>query len=154
MLPVSFARGYEKRLSERGMEEHHRDCRLSIRLRAPPRMSDSSSIFCPAYGEALRGKSASVNTGQSDAHGASRSKTPISESLGSTLNGIAHIEGKQQTRTRTTRRVDSHHGPVGHSNHRRRDTRHLHSLLACRPIRRPNSPARKRTGRSRTHLPP
>ena len=154
MSPVSFARGYENRLSERGIEEYHRYCRMSIRLRAPPCMSDSSSIFCPAYVEAFRGKSVSVNTVQSDAHGASRSKTSISESLGSMLNGIAHIEGKQQTRTRTTRRVDSHHGPLGHSNHRRRDIRHLHSLLVGRPIRRPNSLARKRTGRSRTHVPP
>ena len=154
MSPVSFARGYEKRLSERGIEEYHRYCRMSIRLRAPPCMSDSSSIFCPAYGEAFRGKSVSVNTVQSDAHGASRSKTPISESLGSILNGIAHIEGKHQTRTRTTHRIDSQLGPVGRRNHRRWNPRHLHSLLVGRPVRCPNSPARKRTGRSRTHLPP
>src|SRR2546426_3167846 len=152
MSPVSFARGYEKRLSERGIEEYHRYCRMSIRLRAPPCMSDSSSIFCPAYGEAFRGKSVSVNTVQSDAHGASRSKTPISESLGSILNGIAHIEGKHQTRTRTTHRIDSQLGPVGHSNHRRRDTRHLHSLLVGRPVRRSNSPAGKRARCGRAHL--
>src|SRR3989475_8916296 len=76
MSAVSFARGYENRLSERGIEEYHRYCRMSIRLRAPPCMSDSSSISCPIYGEAFRGKSVSVNTVQSDAHGGKPIENP------------------------------------------------------------------------------
>src|SRR2546425_3472982 len=152
---VSFAHCYENRLPERGREEYHRCCRTSIRLRPPPCKSDSSSTSCPSYGEAFRGKSVSANTVQSDVQRAipprKRFRT-IQERLGSIVNGIAHIEGKHQTRTRTTHRIDSQLGPVGRRNHRRRNTRHLHSLLVGRPVRRSNSPAGKRARCGRAHL--